>query len=103
MCCHCVVLQRFEEHNEQVRRTVPTSQLLEFNVSQGWQPLCEFLNVPVPSQPFPNSNSTAEFQARIAERDRFFQNVALSTAFAVVVGGAIAAYAYYSSNRSSAL
>lgn len=57
----------FEEHNEAVRREVPADRLLEFEVSEGWQPLCDFLGVAVPEEPFPRSNDTASFQARLAE------------------------------------
>jgi hypothetical protein len=32
-----------------------------FNVKQGWQPLCDFLGVPVPDRPFPNVNDTKSF------------------------------------------
>ena len=28
-----------------------------FDVRDGWEPLCTFLNKPVPSTPFPNSNA----------------------------------------------
>lgn len=41
-------------HNAQVRATVPRERLLEFNVKMGWPKLCEFLEVEVPDQPFPN-------------------------------------------------
>ena len=39
---------------------VPSNQLLVFDVRQGWDPLCQFLNVPVPDEPFPNINDAAE-------------------------------------------
>jgi hypothetical protein len=39
-----------------VRKTVPKERLLEFDVRHGWEPLCEFLGEPVPSQPFPHIN-----------------------------------------------
>jgi hypothetical protein len=41
------------QHNENVRKFVPPDRLLEYEVSQGWEPLCEFLGVPVPDEPFP--------------------------------------------------
>lgn len=50
------VYQKYQEH---VRATVPPHQLLEYSVQDGWQPLCEFLGVPVPSEPFPRTNSRA--------------------------------------------
>lgn len=40
-------------HNAEVTATVPRERLLEFNVKMGWPKLCEFLEVPVPDQPFP--------------------------------------------------
>ncbi|WP_331374848.1 sulfotransferase family protein [Sinorhizobium chiapasense] len=52
-------------HNEAVRKAVPPERLLVYEVSEGWAPLCAFLSVPLPSAPFPRTNSTAEFRARI--------------------------------------
>ncbi|MCB1618271.1 MAG: hypothetical protein KDI08_06120, partial [Pseudomonadales bacterium] len=34
----------------------------------GWEPLCEFLECPVPDSPFPQVNSTEEFQTRMLNR-----------------------------------
>jgi sulfotransferase family protein len=55
-------VRTFEEHNAEVRRSVPAERLLEFEVSQGWEPLCDFLGRPVPDAPFPRLNDAAEFQ-----------------------------------------
>jgi len=48
-----------------VRRTVPKERLLEFNVKQGWEPLCAFLGKPVPAQPFPHINDRVVVDAVI--------------------------------------
>lgn len=56
----------FERHNEAVRSEVPADRLIEFRVADGWQPLCDFLGVPVPDGPFPHVNDAASFQARVA-------------------------------------
>lgn len=37
---------------------MPTAQLLDFRVQEGWEPLCAFLGVPVPDVPFPRVNDT---------------------------------------------
>ncbi len=58
----------FTEHNEAVRREIPADRLLVFEVARGWQPLCDFLGVPVPEAPFPRTNDSATFRARIEER-----------------------------------
>jgi hypothetical protein len=55
----------FNEHNNAVRREVPTERLLVYEVSQGWGPLCEFTRSPVPSCPFPNTNARAQFRRRV--------------------------------------
>jgi hypothetical protein len=62
------VISVYKAHNERVRRTIPAARLLDYQVSQGWEPLCKFLGVPVPATPFPRVNSTEEFQARIAPK-----------------------------------
>lgn len=48
---------KHREHSEMVRRLVPPEQLLVFKLQDGWEPLCEFLDVPVPEGvPFPHVN-----------------------------------------------
>jgi hypothetical protein len=47
----------FEQHNEDVIRSLPRYRLLCFNAAEGWAPLCRFLSVPVPDEPFPFLNS----------------------------------------------
>ena len=46
--------QWYTRHVEEVKKHVPKERLLEFNVKQGWGPLCKFLEVPVPDKPFPH-------------------------------------------------
>jgi hypothetical protein len=42
--------------------------LLVYEAGQGWAPLCKFLGVPVPTDPFPQVNTREEFIARRATR-----------------------------------
>jgi len=58
----------FNRHNEEVRKTIPAERLLVYEPGQGWEPLCAFLGVDVPAEPFPKVNTTEEFQARFADR-----------------------------------
>ncbi|MGH3146553.1 MAG: sulfotransferase family protein [Rubrobacter sp.] len=55
----------FEGHNEQVRQHVPPEKLLVYDVKDGWGPLCEFLGVQAPDEPFPRTNDTAEMRRRL--------------------------------------
>ncbi len=62
----------FKRHIEEVRDTIEPERLLVFDVREGWGPLCRFLEVPVPSEPFPRLNDTASTQAMIHRmRDSF--------------------------------
>jgi hypothetical protein len=54
----------FKEWNRQVLEYIPKEKMLVFNAKEGWEPLCRFLNVPVPQKPYPHSNTTQEFNAR---------------------------------------
>lgn len=47
-------LEYFDEHYALVRRLVPRDRLLEWHPSQGWGPVCEFLDLPVPAKEFPH-------------------------------------------------
>lgn len=58
-------LEIYNAFNEEVRRTVPKGQLLEMHISEGWEPICKFLNVPIPDQPFPKKNQRAQFIQQI--------------------------------------
>jgi hypothetical protein len=39
--------------------------LLIYNVKEGWKPLCDFLDVPIPDGPFPNTNDTKMMKKRM--------------------------------------
>ncbi len=54
----------FETHNAAVREAVPAGRLVEWRAGDGWGPLCAALGVAVPDEPFPHTNTRAEFAAR---------------------------------------
>jgi hypothetical protein len=60
------MIKSFVSHNDAVKATVPASQLLVYEVKEGWGPLCRFLDVPVPAEDFPRTNDRAEFWDRVA-------------------------------------
>ena len=51
----------FNRHTEEVINAIEPERLLVFDVRQGWEPLCAFLDKPVPDTPFPRINSRDEF------------------------------------------
>lgn len=58
----------FHRHNEEVRRNVRRERLLEWRAGDGWEPLCRMLDLPVPEEPFPHTNTTNEFLESMAKR-----------------------------------
>jgi hypothetical protein len=54
-------------HNEEVKATVPLERLLVWSVTEGWEPLCKFLDLPVPDEPFPHVNDSKEFADRVID------------------------------------
>ena len=59
------LIDGFVAHNEEVKRVVPADRLLVWEVTEGWGPLCEFLDVPVPDEPLPHANDRATFLDRV--------------------------------------
>jgi hypothetical protein len=51
------LLDHFRRHTEAVVATIPPERLLVHQTGDGWEPLCNFLGVPVPAEPYPSENS----------------------------------------------
>jgi hypothetical protein len=56
-------MEAYERHNADVCSTITADRLLEWKPGDGWEPICGALGVPVPDEPFPHVNSTADFRA----------------------------------------
>jgi len=85
--------RRFTEYYDEIRSLVPKENLLEYKMGEGWKPLCDFLEVPVPEgKKFPRTNDTDGFVERCRRRNRMQM---LNVLFrATVVGGTFAAVVF---------
>jgi hypothetical protein len=81
-------IEVFERHNAEVRQRVPGDRLLVYNVKTGWGPLCEFLGVQEPDEPFPRTNDTAEMRRRL--RGVKAISIAAPVTLTLVAGAALA-------------
>jgi hypothetical protein len=54
-------------YNDEVIRTVPADRLLVWSPKDGWGPLCEFLETPVPDVAVPHVNDSRQFGERIID------------------------------------
>jgi len=57
----------FNDHTEEVKNYVPSNKLLVYDVCEGWEPLCKFLNAEVPDESLPHTNKKEDFSAMLAE------------------------------------
>lgn len=60
----------YQQHNEDVRRFIEPDRLLVYEISQGWQPICTFLEVAVPDAPFPHADQRAGMREDVMTRVR---------------------------------
>lgn len=63
------LLAAFQNHTRNVQDAFGPERLLTFEARQGWEPLCAFLGVPIPDEPYPNINSKEEFHNVIGMLD----------------------------------
>jgi Sulfotransferase domain len=59
------LIEQMIRHTEQVKAAIPPERLLVWEVGEGWEPLCEFLGVPVPAEPLPHENDRETFLDRV--------------------------------------
>lgn len=70
-----IMKQRYMSHNLYVKNQVPEEDLLVWNVKEGWDPLCKFLEKTLPEEPFPHANKTGdmEYIDKYAHKSDFFE------------------------------
>jgi Sulfotransferase domain len=76
----------FERHIEHVRATCPPERLLVFDVAEGWEPLCAFLDVPALRHRFPRLND-ANVSRRVIAAVRWGTRAAPIVVGSVAAGG----------------
>ena len=56
------MMAAYERHNIEVKRSLPPERLLEWHATDGWEPICRALYLPIPESPFPWSNRRSEWK-----------------------------------------
>ncbi|MCZ6616739.1 MAG: sulfotransferase family protein [Gammaproteobacteria bacterium] len=85
-------IEVYDKNVAEVIANVPANRLLVHSSKDGWQPLCEFLERPIPSQPYPHSNESTVLKRVIVIAKVL--NVLLWTL--LLIAGAELAYSIYS-------
>lgn len=55
------VIEAYQRRIDEVTAAIPADRLLVFDVTEGWAPLCRFLELPIPQAEFPRVNNHDEF------------------------------------------
>jgi len=81
--------QCYRKHNMYIINTVPKENLLIWNLKDGWEPVCHFLEKPVPQGEIPRQNKTGDssFAKKILRNSliiqviRYIQSIAMETGY----------------------
>jgi hypothetical protein len=55
----------FQKNIDRAKKVIPPDKLLVFQATDGWEPLCTFLDVPVPQGPYPHVNEAAKLKRMV--------------------------------------
>jgi len=86
----------YRRHNAYVLAKAPKNKTLQYNVKEGWGPLCEFLGVPVPDVKFPHKNKGGEIMKEMLETHPLFVRIGREAMFSFGVLVAGMGYCVYS-------
>ncbi|USG62764.1 hypothetical protein NBZ79_07205 [Sneathiella marina] len=59
------VIDSYQRNIADVQATFPPERLLTYETGSGWDPICKFLDVPVPEDAYPHKNQSNEFHQKI--------------------------------------
>ena len=58
------VISVYERNVAAVQTAFGADRLLTYELGSGWEPLCQFLECDIPSDPYPSGNESANFHTR---------------------------------------
>jgi hypothetical protein len=61
---------KYRKHNEHLREIAPKDRFLDYEVKEGWERLCEFLEKKVPKVSFPMADDWTDYKKQIAAGKR---------------------------------
>jgi hypothetical protein len=76
----------YDAYYRDVRAAVPAERKLEYQISDGWEPLCQFLGVDVPDVPFPRDNHSALHEQEAKARMWLLWTYSAKVAVPVLLG-----------------
>lgn len=86
-----------------ILQTAPKDHLLVYNVKDGWEPLCKFLNLEIPNKPFPHENIAGNITEKMMQTNPFFirmQREMLASSLLICAALSFGCYKLYKSPPS---
>lgn len=62
------ILKAYRANEAAARDLLAQGKALVFNVRDGWEPLCHFLDADIPDSPFPKTNARADFFSSVKSK-----------------------------------
>jgi len=91
----------YRRHNAYVLAKAPKDKMLEYNVREGWEPLCKFLGVAIPDVPFPHKNKGGGILKEYMETHPLFIRIGREALASAAILVAAVAYVSYDSVTSN--
>ncbi|KAF4851853.1 hypothetical protein CGCSCA4_v003305 [Colletotrichum siamense] len=85
----------YKRHYDTIRRETPPERLLNYNLKDGWGPLCEFLEKPIPDVPFPHVNDHEAYHEKLQIIIKKGAKAFARKMVWIAVPGLVGAAAYY--------
>nr|CAB3263096.1 uncharacterized protein LOC101242677 [Phallusia mammillata] len=96
-----LIRMTYRRHNAHVLQNAPKDKLLVYCVKDGWEPLCEFLGVEVPKDPFPHKNVRGNIVEELFKTNPVFIRMQREAAFSACAILALTLYGGYKLARGS--
>lgn len=59
------MIEAYKDNIAKVQAAFTDKRLLTYQLGSGWEPLCAFLNCPIPDEPYPHSNKSDDFKGSV--------------------------------------
>ncbi|MEX0339182.1 MAG: sulfotransferase family protein [Arenibacterium sp.] len=68
------IIAVYKRNVEAVQKAFGPERLLTYELGSGWAPLCQFLGVETPAEPYPSGNDSTDFHVKNEEMSRQREN-----------------------------
>jgi len=85
----------YRMHNTYVLSKAPKDKMLIFNFKDGWEPLCNFLELSIPNKPFPHKNKAGSITQEILQEHPLMLQMKREMIFSASLITCLTAYSIY--------